>query len=83
MRPHFKRRKKPTNTSSQSLPQRLAQIFQIRAGKQLGPVLRAVLAFIAICNEKTHLGLLQFDQPRVIELIGTLAAAGLMIWKVR
>ena len=83
MRPHVKRRKKLTNTNSQSLPQKLARIFQTLAGKQLGPVLRAALAFIAIRNEETHLGPLQFGQPRVIELIGTLAAASLMIWKAR
>ena len=83
LRPHFIRRKKLTRTNNQSLPRRLAQISRIRASGQHSAILRMVLAFIAIRNEGTHLGLLQFDHPKVIELIGTLATASLMIWKAR
>ena len=83
LNPYFNRHRKLTNTNNQSLPQRLAQISRIRTGGQHSPVLRAMLAFIAIRNEGTHLGLLQFDYPRVVELIRKLATASLMIWKAR
>ena len=70
MRPYFKCHRTLTSTNNQSLPRRLAQISRIRAGEQHSPVLRVMLAFVAIRNEGTHLGLLQFDHPKIIELIG-------------
>ena len=83
LKPYFVRYKNLASTKNQSMPQRLAQISRIRAGGQYSPVLRAMLAFMAIRNEGTHLGLLRFDHPKVLELIRALATASLMVWKAR
>jgi hypothetical protein len=46
-------------------------------------VLRALLSLLAIRNEGAHLGLRHFDHVKVIEMIGILSLASLMIWKAR
>lgn len=71
------------NTNNQSLPQRLAQIERVRAGGSHSPVLRAMLSFMAVRNEGAHLGLLHFDEVRIIEMIRILALASLLLWKAR
>jgi hypothetical protein len=75
--------RKLTNTGKQSLPRRLAQIGRIRAEGAHNPVLRALLSLLAIRNEGAHLGLRHFDHVKVIEMIGILSLASLMIWKAR
>ena len=71
------------NTTKQSLPQRLAQIAQIKAGGPHSLVLRTLLSFMVIRNEGAHLGLLRFDHPKVVDMIRVLSLASLMIWKAR
>ncbi|WP_150121400.1 hypothetical protein [Sulfitobacter sp. HI0023] len=72
-----------TNTNRQSLPRRLAQIARINAGGPHSPVLRALLSLWVIRNEGAHLGLLQFDPARIVEMIRILSLASLMLWKAR
>ena len=54
--PCFDRCKNVVHTKSRSMPQRSVQISRMRAGRQHCPVLRAMLAFMAIRNEGTHFG---------------------------
>ena len=80
--PLFKRHHKLTSTKRQSLPRRLAQIARIAAGGSHNPVLRAMLSLWVIRNEGAHLGLLHFDQTKIIDMIRILSLASLMLWKV-
>lgn len=74
---------KLASTKSQTLPQRLSQIAQIKAGGAHNVVLRSMLSLMVIRNEGSHLGLLRFDKSKVAELIRILAMASLLIWKAR
>ena len=71
------------NTGNQTLLQRLKQIRSVKAGGPHNPVLRIMLSFMAIRNEGIHLGLLQFDHIRMMEMIRILSVASLMLWKAR
>ena len=75
--------RKLTNTGSQSLPRRLAQIRRIKAAGAHTPILCALLSLLAIRNEGAHLGLRHFDHVKVIEMIRILSIASLTIWKAR
>ena len=83
IKPMLDRYKKLTNTNSQTLPRRLAQIARITAGGSHNSTLRVLLSLLAIRNEGAHLGLLHFDQVRIMELIRTLSLANLLLWKSR
>ncbi|PQA89240.1 hypothetical protein CW354_04705 [Marinicaulis flavus] len=71
-------------TEHQTLRQRLAQIARLKssAGAHT-PVLRYLLALVAIRNEGSHLGLLRFDRIETMELTRLISLASLAIWKTR
>ena len=81
--PMFARYNRLTNTTTQSLSRRLSQIERIRAGGPHNQILRALLSLSVIRNEGAHLGLIQFDQIRIKEMIRVLSLASLMLWKAR
>ena len=79
----FDRYYKLTSTNKQSLSQRLAQIARIKAGGPYNLAVRTLLSLWVIRNEGAHLGLLNFDQVKIIEMIRILSLASLLLWKAR
>lgn len=81
--PYFERYRNLTNTRTQSLAQRLAQLDRIGRGGQYTSIARSLLKLIVIRNEGAHLGLLRYNRIRIIAIIETMAVAALLMWKVR
>ena len=79
----FDRYYKLTSTNKQSLSQRLAQIARIKAGGPYNLAVRTLLSIWDIRYEGAHLGLLNLDQVKIIEMIRILSLASLLLWKAR
>lgn len=74
---------KLTGTKKSTLRKRIAQIDRLKKGGTEAPVVRALLKFVVIRNEGSHLGLIGFDRQEIYELLEALIQACLVIWKAR